>query len=216
MNMRVTFCAITLAALGITVGWGVSQAQEPVSASAHEFDSARGKLLFTGVVRVEFSGPGHPANSDGSLGGIADEEYSGSIAIYENYICRESAERDGIILREYYAYDKLGKFVQRHGATVMGAELINPMPLSEPAASPAPIAPNSQTFPHQNVKVESLVNHVQNAKGENSEIILYTSQHRFIGKVLEINAEHDIVKLKNQDGLDLFVALSKIEALQIP
>lgn len=55
--------------------------------AAHRPHAALGELLFTNVVAVHFVGPGHPANSDGTLGGLVLGDFA-EMKIYERYIVR--------------------------------------------------------------------------------------------------------------------------------
>lgn len=76
-------------------------------------DAVLGDLLFTDVVSVHFIGPALPANSDGSLGGLAAGDNGTQIRIYERFIVREATDSEGRIYRTLYAYETLGKVEQR-------------------------------------------------------------------------------------------------------
>lgn len=75
-------------------------------------NAALGDLLFTDVVSVYFVGPGHPANPDGSLGGLVLGDYA-QMKIYERYIVREVTNSNGETFRELHPYETLGKIEQR-------------------------------------------------------------------------------------------------------
>jgi len=76
-------------------------------------DAVLGDLLFTDVVSVHFIGPALPANSDGSLGGLAVGDDRTQMRIYERFIVREATDSEGRIYRTLYAYETLGKIEQR-------------------------------------------------------------------------------------------------------
>lgn len=76
-------------------------------------DAVLGDLLFTDVVAVHFIGPALPANSDGSLGGLAAGDDGTQMRIYERFIVREATDPEGKIYRTLYAYETLGKIEQR-------------------------------------------------------------------------------------------------------
>lgn len=211
MKLRSTFGVAMLAMFGIAAGLGDLHAQDSGKERPLEFDLALGKLLFANVVRVHFTGPGHPANPDGSFGGLVADEIVGSIKIFEHYICRESAEVDGVTLREFHAYDKLGRFEQLRAANVSSAEL-NP----KPAEDAQLILPPAPSRPHQEAAIDLLVEQFQKAKEAESIVVAFLSQQRFSGKVMGVSAERGIVHLKTQEGVDLFIAISKIEALGVP
>lgn len=211
MNLRSTLCVAILSIVGIAPSLGDLHAQDSEQERPAESDRALGKLLFTDVVRVHFTGPGHPANPDGSFGGLVADEQVGSIKIFERFICRDSAEVDGVTLREFHAYDKLGKFQQLRTVNVRSAEL-NPSPVEGAQL----ILPPAPSHPHQEVGTDSLAEQFQKAKEADSGVIVFLSQQRFSGKVMGVSAERGIVHLKTQDGLDLFVAISRVEALLVP
>lgn len=72
-----------------------------------------GKLLFSNVHSVHFSGPAQPVNSDGTFGGLtAGDDARCRIKIYEKFIVREVVGEDGVGYRDVYAYDKLANFEQ--------------------------------------------------------------------------------------------------------
>jgi hypothetical protein len=82
----------------------------PVSQTA---ECAFGKQLFANVIRVHFSGPAMPTNSDGTFGGLTfSDRTAGTITIYEKYIVRDEFCGDGPGLRTVYVYDKLATFEQ--------------------------------------------------------------------------------------------------------
>jgi len=87
----------------------VAPAQAAVAAA--QTNPALGKLLFTDVARVYFAGPGHPANSDGTLGGLVAEDNS-PISIYERFIVREATDGEGRIYRTLHPYETLGVIEQ--------------------------------------------------------------------------------------------------------
>lgn len=70
-----------------------------------------GAELFADVISVHFIGPGHPANADGTLGGLVAEE-SSRMTIYEHYIVIDVIEGE-TIQRTLHAYETLGRIVQR-------------------------------------------------------------------------------------------------------
>lgn len=72
-----------------------------------------GDLLFTDVVSVHFIGLGHPANPDGSLGGLAAGDDGTELRVYERYIVQDATDADGTTFRRLHAYDKIGKIEQR-------------------------------------------------------------------------------------------------------
>jgi hypothetical protein len=81
--------------------------------AAEPNDAALGALLFTDVVSVHFIGPALPANSDGSLGGLAAGDDGTQMRIYERFIVREATDSEGSTYRTLYSYEKLGKIEQR-------------------------------------------------------------------------------------------------------
>jgi hypothetical protein len=217
MHMHKAACLIVITALAIVAG--TSLAHEPTAVKAQESDIALGKLLFTDVVRVDFSGPGVPANPDGSLGGWVPED-GGQMKIYENYICREFTDQTGNTSREFRAYEKLGRIQQVRRATTIdklkssqdpgeNLQWIVPPGKGDSAAS------SSRTGSSQKSGIDSLAEQFQKAKAKGSAIAVYTSQGRFGGKVIDVNAEQGIVHLKNEDGFDLFVRLARVEALLV-
>lgn len=76
-------------------------------------ESTFGKQLFGNVTSVYFSGPSMPANSDGSFGGLVDDQDSANITIYERFVVRKVVAPDGTVTRTVEPYDKLGRFEQR-------------------------------------------------------------------------------------------------------
>jgi len=108
-------CAgVTVLGLLVTVGIllaGEPQADGPGKRAAK--DAVLGEVLFTDVVSVHFVGPALPANSDGSLGGLAAGDAGEQLTIYEHYIVRDAADAEGRTLRTLYAYETLGKIEQR-------------------------------------------------------------------------------------------------------
>lgn len=80
--------------------------------AARQGKAALGELLFTDVVSVHFVGPGHPANPDGSLGGLVLGDYA-EMKIYERYIVREITNSRRETFRELHPYETLGKIEQR-------------------------------------------------------------------------------------------------------
>ncbi len=76
-------------------------------------DAALGDLLFTDVVWVHFTGPGHPANPDGSLGGLKAGDGNTTMKIYENYIAVETEMAGGGTYRVLHAYDVIGRIEQQ-------------------------------------------------------------------------------------------------------
>ena len=86
--------------------------EHQVAAAARLRNAALGDLLFTDVVTVYFVGPGHPANPDGSLGGLVLGDYA-QMKIYERYIVREITNSQGETFRELHPYETLGKIEQR-------------------------------------------------------------------------------------------------------
>jgi len=76
-------------------------------------DAALGDLLFTNVVWVHFTGPGHPANPDGSLGGLKAGGGNTTMKIYENYIAVETEMAGGGTYRVLHAYDMIGRIEQQ-------------------------------------------------------------------------------------------------------
>ncbi|MCG6156744.1 hypothetical protein [Rubinisphaera margarita] len=76
-------------------------------------DAALGDLLFTDVVWVHFTGPGHPPNPDGSLGGLVPGDGNSTMKIYENYIAVETEMAGGGTYRVLHAYDVIGKIEQQ-------------------------------------------------------------------------------------------------------
>lgn len=124
------FCVMTL---GLLVAGGILSAGDDSKPSAyylqddiqyypaspeyklvatHEPIAALGDLYFTDVVSVHFVGPGHPANPDGSLGGLVLGDYT-QMKIYERYIVREATNSTGETFRELHPYETLGKIEQR-------------------------------------------------------------------------------------------------------
>jgi hypothetical protein len=81
-------------------------------ASVGDSEAALGKLLFSGVTRVYFIGPGHPANPDGSLGGLG-ADVGVPLTIYERFIVREVTDDEGRIYRTLHPYVTLGIIEQR-------------------------------------------------------------------------------------------------------
>jgi hypothetical protein len=81
--------------------------------TSKEHDAVLGDLLFTDVVSVNFTGPGHPANPDGSLGGLVAGDDGTQIEIYERYIVADSPGADGTTLRTLHAYETLGRIQQQ-------------------------------------------------------------------------------------------------------
>lgn len=87
----------------------VSAAVAPACPSTIHF----GKLLFSNVHSVHFSGPAQPVNSDGTFGGLtAGDDARCHITIYEKFIVREVVDTEGVGYRDVYAYDKLANFEQ--------------------------------------------------------------------------------------------------------
>jgi len=233
MNLRLTLCAALL--LGIATAQGGLRAQDAEKTQSLESEPALGKLLFADVVSVHFTGPGHPANPDGSFGGLAVDEHGGSIKIFQHYICRESAEVNGVSLRDFHAYDKLGQFEQRRAASAATAEL-NPKPadgvqvIVPPAQSllgynevfrPSTdgaqlIAPSGQPLPRQDAGPKSLAEQIQKAKDADANIVVALGHERYGGKVMCIDAERGIVHIKDREGFSMFVVLSKIDVLLLP
>ena len=72
-----------------------------------------GDLLFADVVSVHFIGPGHPANPDGSLGGLVAGDDGSQMSIYERCIVMNSPAAAGTTLRTLHAYETLGRVEQR-------------------------------------------------------------------------------------------------------
>jgi hypothetical protein len=208
MNLRLTLGVALL--LGIATAQGGLHAQDAAKAPSLESELALGKLLFADVVSVHFTGPGHPANPDGSLGGLVADDHGGSIKIFEHYICRESAEVNGVSLGEFHAYDKLGKFEQRRAASAAIAEL-NP----KPADGVQAIAP-AQRLPRQDAGPKSLAEQIQKAKDANANIVVALGHERYSGKVMGIDVERGIVHIKDREGFSMFVVLSKIDVLLLP
>jgi hypothetical protein len=218
MKMHKAACAVIVTALTIAVGTAL--AHEPTAENAQEVDSALGKLLFTKVVRVDFVGPGFPANPDGSLGGLVADEKGVEMKIYENFICREFTDQTGVIARELRAYEKLGRIEQRGQATAIGKRDAgqdhgdNTQWIVPPAQGDSEVS-SSRPDSAQELGIRSLAEQFQKAKDKGSKIGFYASQGHFSGKVIEVNAERGIAHLKNEDGFDLFVRLARVEALLI-
>lgn len=209
MNLRLTLGVALL--LGIATAQGGLRAQDAEKAQPLESEPALGKLLFANVDRVHFTGPGHPANPDGSFGGLVDDEHGGSIKIFEHYICRESAEVNGVSLGEFHAYDKLGKFEQRRAASAAIAE-----PSPQPADGAQLIVPPAQPLPRQDAGPKSLAEQIQKAKDADANIVVALGHERYGGKVMGIDAERGIVHIKDREGFSMFVVLSKIDVLLLP
>jgi hypothetical protein len=85
-------------------------------------DAALGDLLFTDVVSVHFIGPGHPANSDGTLGGLVAGDDGTQMKIYQRFIVMEAADSEGRTYRTLHAYETLGKIEQRLARRKDGAK----------------------------------------------------------------------------------------------
>jgi hypothetical protein len=86
---------------------------EVLASPAPPHNSAFGTKLFSNVTRVYFAGPSHPANSDGTFGGLCAEDAHSTITIYERYIVRdETNPGTRETFRTVYTYETLGKFEQ--------------------------------------------------------------------------------------------------------
>jgi hypothetical protein len=233
MNLRLTLCVALL--LGIATAQGGLRAQDAEKAQPLESELALGKLLFADVVSVHFTGPGHPATPDGSFGGLVADEHGGSIKLFEHYICREPAEVNGVSLRAFHAYDKLGKIEQRRAASAAiaeldpkaadGAQVIVPPAQSllgyNDVYSPSTddvqlIVPPEQTLPRQDAGPKSLAEQIQKAKDADANIVVALGHERSGGNVLGIDAERGIVHIKDREGFSMFVVLSKIDVLLLP
>ncbi|TWT57692.1 hypothetical protein KOR42_10560 [Thalassoglobus neptunius] len=84
-----------------------------LEAASKEHSSVLGDLLFTDVVSVHFIGPGHPANPDGSFGGLAAGDDGTQMRIYQRYIVLDATDADGTTFRTLHAYDQIGNIDQR-------------------------------------------------------------------------------------------------------
>lgn len=83
-----------------------------LKATSGQYSDVLGELIFTDVVSVQFIGPGHPANPDGSLGAVVAGDDGWQMRIYERYIVKEATDEDGTTLRTLHAYDEIGKIEQ--------------------------------------------------------------------------------------------------------
>lgn len=88
-------------------------AETRLGATSRNPSAVLGDLLFTDVVSVHFIGPGHPANPDGSLGGLAAGDEGTEMRIYERYIIVDATDADGTTFRTLHAYETIGKIEQR-------------------------------------------------------------------------------------------------------
>jgi hypothetical protein len=104
-------CLGLLAAVGLL--FAAEPPVPPPGTAAETRDAVLGKLLFTDVVSVHFIGPALPANSDGSLGGLAAGDDGTQMKIYERFIVREATDPAGTTFRTLYAYETLGRVEQR-------------------------------------------------------------------------------------------------------
>lgn len=130
MQPRYAMTGLVALGLGLACGWILASEQTrdaasatpgqarpaevaPVQAAvaATQVNPPLGKLLFTDVTRVYFTGPGHPANSDGTLGGLVAEDNS-PMSIYERFIVREATDDDGRIYRILHSYETIGTIEQ--------------------------------------------------------------------------------------------------------
>jgi hypothetical protein len=210
IHVAIRICFLTVCAFAFQATF--LQAQEEHTAT----DQALGKLLFANVARVYFAGPGHPANSDGSLGGLVADE-KGELKVYERFICREFTDQaGGTIVREFHSYDRLGKIEQRPFAfaasktdSTQSAQKAMPIE-ARPARSPESNRVRRERW------VDSLAEQFQKAKERNANVAFLAAQQRYSGKVISVSAERGIVQLNDQDGLELWVVLAKVEALSLP
>ncbi len=130
MQPRYAMTGLVALGLGLACGWILASerardaasatpgqalpaevAPAQAAAAATQVNPALGRLLFTDVGRVYFIGPGHAANSNGTLGGLVAEDNS-PMSIYERFIVREATDDDGRIYRILHSYETLGTIEQ--------------------------------------------------------------------------------------------------------
>jgi hypothetical protein len=88
-------------------------AEMRLEATSRKPRAALGDLLLTGRCVRTLHRSGHPANPDGSLGGLAAGDDGTEMRVYERYIVVDATDADGTTFRTLHAYETIGKMEQR-------------------------------------------------------------------------------------------------------